>query len=92
MRPSAAQAIAVASYLAEGSMSASQEIAASGDDMIRILATREDGIVHYGIGQKITVTWRGGDRYLCHTCVKVDCAHVERVRRYRDEHPAGSGT
>ena len=85
-------------------MSHAMEVRDTPDEMIRILATRENGIVHYGIGEKITVTWRGGDRYLCHTCSGNDrwssadhkgCAHIQRIIKYREEHPdtpAGSGT
>ena len=81
-------------------MSHATEIAATPDEMIRILASREDGIVHYAIGTESTVTWRGADRYLCHTCSGHDrwataehkgCEHIQRIIRYREEHPAGSG-
>lgn len=66
-------------------MSHTSEIKASGDEMIRLLGTRESGIMDYALGNKITVSWRGGDRYLCHTCVKNRCVHVDRVAKWRGE-------
>jgi DNA primase catalytic subunit len=67
------------------------------DDMIRVLGTRERGvIVDYAIGNKISVSYRGEDRYLCGTCQGNNrfrapghpgCEHIARIRRYREEHP-----
>lgn len=67
-------------------MSHASEVSRSGDDMIRRLGVRESGIEDYVIGRKISVSYRGGDRFLCHTCVAIECVHVDRVRRYRNDH------
>ena len=65
------------------------------DDFIRELGTRASGIVDYRIGRSITVSYRGGERFLCHTCQGANryrdkhhkgCAHCVRVARFRDEH------
>ena len=78
-------------------MSHATEVRDTPDEMIRIIATRENGIVHYAIGRDNTVTWRGGERYLCHTCGGNDrwsssehkgCAHIARIIRYREEQKA----
>ena len=75
-------------------MSASQEIAAASDEMIREYAPRESGYIDYAIG-KVSVTWRGGDFYLCNTCQGPDrwqsrehrgCPHIKRIVKYREEH------
>lgn len=67
----------------------------SGDDMIREFPPRESGVVDYLIGNKISVTWRGGERYLCGTCQGTNryqtadhkgCVHIQRIVRYRAEH------
>lgn len=59
------------------------------DDTIwRIGERPRSGIVDYGIGDKITVSWRGkgwGDvrEWLCHTCVVNKCQHTQRVAEFR---------
>lgn len=66
----------------------------SDDEMIRFLGERPSGIRDYAIGRKITVSWRGGDRYLCHTCVVVfdgerkGCVHSQRIAKYRAQNEA----
>ena len=67
-------------------MSHDTEVYKSTDDMIRRLGVRESGIEDYAIGRKISVSYRGGDRFLCHTCVANECSHVDRIRRFRNEH------
>jgi hypothetical protein len=81
-------------------MSHATEVRDTPDEMIRVYE-RESGIVDYMIGNRVSVSWRGGESYLCGTCQGNDrwqnadhkgCAHIERIVRYRAEHPAGSGT
>lgn len=76
-------------------MSHATEIAESTDEMIRVMGTRESGIVDYMIGNRVSVSWRGGDSYLCGTCQGIDryrnaekrgCEHCQRVAKYREAH------
>ena len=76
-------------------MSASQEIAAAADSMIREFPPRESGIIDFAIGE-VSVTYRGDGRYLCGGCSYPDnyrkgehlgCAHIARIAKYREEHP-----
>ena len=70
-------------------MSHAGEVLKCPDDQIVEYPMRESGYTDYRIGRKITVSYRGGDRYLCLTCVKVsDCEHATRIERYRNEHLA----
>lgn len=67
----------------------------SSDDMIQCLGTREkSGDVDYRIGRDIHVTWKGGNRYLCHHCKgdlrwqkgeHTGCVHIQRIDRFRGE-------
>lgn len=67
----------------------------SSDEMIQCLGEREKSKdVDYRIGRNIHVTWKGGNRYLCHTCHSADryqkddhigCVHILRVEKYRGE-------
>lgn len=76
-------------------MSKAGEVLRSGDEMIRELGVREgSGIVDYAIGRKVSVSYRGGGKYLCHTCKYPEnyqrhdhkgCAHIQRIQRFREE-------
>ena len=77
-------------------MSHSTEIAASPDDAIYEYPPRESGKIDFRMGKNVSVTFRGGDSYICNTCSWPDnyakgehkgCAHILRLIRYREEHP-----
>lgn len=78
-------------------MSASSEVAATTDIAIQEYPPREvSGFVDYRMG-KISVSWRGGEHYLCGTCPwpdnyanpdKKGCAHIARIIKFRAEHAA----
>jgi len=77
-------------------MSHATELALAPDEMVRVYPPRQSGYIDYGIG-KISVCWRGGGTYLCGTCQGNDryqtpehkgCAHIQRIVRYRAEHPS----
>jgi hypothetical protein len=75
-------------------MSRAAELAAAPDEMIREYPARDSGVIDYAIG-KVSVTWRGGESYLCGSCQGNDrwqnaehkgCAHIARIVKYRAEH------
>jgi hypothetical protein len=78
-------------------MSNTTEAPNASDEQIRVYPPRErSGYVDYAIG-KLSVTWRGGDLYMCNTCQGPDrwqnsdhrgCKHIARIVRYREEHPS----
>lgn len=73
----------------------SAQIAACADDAIARV-TETSLAVYYRIGKNVTVSHRGRDRWLCHTCNGNDrwqnsehrgCAHIRRVERWAADHP-----
>ena len=71
-------------------MSHATEVAKSSDEMIRVIGTRESGIIDYAIGHKISVSWRGlkfgaKRQYFCGTCRLNECVHTRRIDKYRGE-------
>lgn len=67
----------------------------SNDDMIELIA-ENDMARYFAIGKKITVSERVSGGWLCHTCTSQDryelddhkgCSHIQRVKRYVEEHP-----
>lgn len=66
------------------------------DSMIIELPPRPSGVIDYRLGN-VSVSYRGGGKYICMTCKGIDryrghisrgCAHCVRVARFREERQA----
>jgi hypothetical protein len=80
-------------------MSHTTDVLRATDDMI-VRGAETSLAVYYRIGQKITVSHRGRDRWLCHTCSGQDryqnsehkgCAHIQRAEQWAADHPTEAG-
>jgi hypothetical protein len=77
-------------------MSHATTVAATGDENIKEFPPRASGYIDYLIGSKISVTWRGGDMYMCNTCQGINryrnathkgCEHCQRIAQFREDFP-----